>query len=241
MLENKKLIIFDLDGTLVDSVGCWNKIDEEVIKTIGGTLDNIKDIGKFRDKALAQFSKTGDAYNEYCAYIGEMFNSNLTKQEIKELRYSIAEKILKEEVDYKPYAEDVLKFLKQKEFKMVIASTTNNYTMNVYKTENKNIISKAPIDEYFDGTYTKEFVQNLKPNPEIHLKIMEHYKLNPEDCLIIEDSVIGLKAATSAGVDVIAMYDKYSDSSRDEIDSMAKYKFNNFKELLEALKKELGE
>ena len=70
---------------------------------------------------------------------------------------------------------------------------------------------------------------------------MENYNLKPEECLIIEDSVIGVKAAIAAGVDVVAMYDKYSDSSRDEIDKMATYKFNNFKELLGAMKEELGE
>ena len=240
MLENKKLIIFDLDGTLIDSVGCWNKIDEEVIKYIGGNFEKIKDIGKFRDKALAQFSKTGDAYTEYCAYLGKIFNSNLSKQKIKELRYSIAERILEEEVDYKPDAEAVLKYLKTKQIKMVIASTTNDYTMNVYKTKNKNILSKAPINEYFDYTYTKECVQNLKPDPEVHLKIMNDYGLKQEECLIIEDSVIGLKAAMNAGISAIAMYDKYSDSSRDEINKMAKYRFNTFKELLDEFKKELG-
>ena len=49
MLENKKVIIFDLDGTLIDSIGVWSEIDREVIKTIGdGTIDDI-DIGKQRD------------------------------------------------------------------------------------------------------------------------------------------------------------------------------------------------
>ena len=84
-------------------------------------------------------------------------------------------------------------------------------------------------------------MQKLKPDSEMHLKIMQDYNVKPEECLIIEDSVIGLKAGTAAGIDTIAMYDKYSESSRDEIDTLAKYKFNNFKELLDALKAELGE
>ena len=241
MLKNKKLIIFDLDGTLIDSVGIWNKIDERVITTLGGKLDKEIDIGKFRDKALVEFSITSDPYSEYCGYLGKLCGSDLSKQEIKELRYSIAEKLLREEVDYKPNAEDVIKYLFNKGFKMVIGSTTNDYTVNVYKNENINIISKAPIDKYFDNVYTKDSVKKLKPDSEMHLKIMRDYKVKPEECLIVEDSVIGVKAAKSAGIQVVAMYDKYSDSSRNEINNMADYKFNNFKELLLEIKKELGE
>ena len=241
MLENKKLIIFDLDGTLIDSVGIWNKIDERVISTLGGKLEEGIDIGKFRDKALAEFSKNTDPYSEYCGYLGKICGSDLSKQEIKELRYSIAEKLLREEVDYKPCAENVIKYLYQKGFKMVIGSTTNDYTVNVYKKENINIISKAPIDKYFDNVYTKDSVKKLKPDPEMHFKIMKDYNVKPEECLIIEDSVIGIKAANGAGIDAIAMYDKYSDSSRDEINSLSNYQFNNFEELLIAIKKELGE
>ena len=241
MLKNKKLIIFDLDGTLIDSVGIWNKIDERVITTLGGKLDKEIDIGKFRDKALVEFSITSDPYSEYCGYLGKLCGSDVSKQEIKELRYSIAEKLLREEVDYKPNAEDVIKYLFNKGFKMVIGSTTNDYTVNVYKNENINIISKAPIDKYFDNVYTKDSVKKLKPDSEMHLKIMRDYKVKPEECLIVEDSVIGVKAAKSAGIQVVAMYDKYSDSSRNEINNMADYKFNNFKDLLLEIKKELGE
>ena len=241
MIKNKKLIIFDLDGTLIDSVGIWNKIDERVIATLGGKLDEGIDIGKFRDKALAEFSITSDPYSEYCGYLGKICGSDLSKQEIKNLRYSIAEELLKDEVDYKPFAEQVIKYLYKKGLKLVIASTTNEYTMDVYKSKNKNIIAKAPIDKYFDNVFTKDFVRKLKPDPEVHIKIMENYNLKPEECLIIEDSVIGVKAALAAEVEVVAMYDKYSDSSRDEIDKMATYKFNNFEELLGVMKEELGE
>lgn len=241
MLENKKIIIFDLDGTLIESVGVWNKIDEELIKAIGGSLDDNIDIGKRRDAKLAEFSKSADAYIEYCGYLGKIYSSHLSALEIREKRYKIAEQLLRDDVDYKPFVPETLKFLKEKGFTLVIGSTTNDYTINVYKIENKNIIQKAPMEEYFKAIYSKGAVNELKPNPALHYRIMEDFKVKPEECLIIEDSLIGVQAAKNAGIDVAVMYDKYSDANREEINKLADYRFNNFEELLNTLKEELGE
>ena len=176
MLKDKKVIIFDLDGTLIDSVGIWNIIDIELIKTIGdGTIDNV-DIGKQRDTKLKEFSKCEDHYLEYCGFLKEKYNSEMTKEEIKKLRYEIAEKYLRENHDYEPNAENVIKFLKENGFILVIATTTTNHAIQIYKNENINIIKKANFDDYFSIIYSKEDAQNLKPHPEIHYKILE--KLN---------------------------------------------------------------
>lgn len=108
MIKNKKVIIFDMDGTLIDSIGIWNAIDEEVIKTIGnGNIDNV-DIGKQRDEILKKYSKCEDAYLEYCGFLKEKYNSEISKEEIKKLRYQIADNYLRTVIDYKQDAENVL-------------------------------------------------------------------------------------------------------------------------------------
>ena len=148
MLENKKVIIFDLDGTLIDSIGVWSSIDIELIKTIGdGFVDDI-DIGKQRDEKLKEFSTTEDMYLEYCGFLGKKYNSSLTKKEIKDLRYKIADKYLREVIDYKPNAEKVLHYLKEKGFILVLATTTNDHTIETYINDNENIKSKAPLDKF---------------------------------------------------------------------------------------------
>ena len=114
MLKDKKVIIFDMDGTLIDSIGIWNEIDKELIKTIGnGDIDNVN-IGKQRDEKLKEYSKYEDAYLEYCSFLKEKYNSKMCKEEIKKLRYEIADNYLRTVIDYKANAEKFLKYIKLK-------------------------------------------------------------------------------------------------------------------------------
>ena len=239
MVKGKKVIIFDMDGTLIDSIGIWNEIDVELIKTVGNReIDDI-DIGKQRDEKLKEFSKCEDAYLEYCGFLKEKYNSKISKEEIKKLRYQIADNYLRTVIDYKPNAEKVLKYLKAKGFILAIASTTNDHTIENYKKDNKNIINKANIADIFSIVYSKGAVKELKPNPEIHYKILKELNVKKEDCLIIEDSLIGVEAANNAGIEVAVIYDKYSDSNREEINKLSQYQFKDYNEMLNYIKDEL--
>ncbi len=239
MVKGKKVIIFDMDGTLIDSIGIWNEIDIDLIKKIGnGSIDNV-DIGKQRDEKLKKYSKCKDAYLEYCGFLKQKYNSTMSIEEIKKLRYGIADNYLKKSIDYKPNAERVLKYLKQKGFILVIASTTNDHTIENYKKDNQNIISKANIEDIFSLVYSKGAVKELKPNPEIHDKILKELNVDKEECLIIEDSLIGVEAANNAGIEVAVIYDKYSDCNREEINRLSQYQFKDHNELLNYIKNEL--
>lgn len=239
MLKNKKVVIFDMDGTLIDSMGIWNEIDEKLIKLISNVeVPNI-DFGEERDRKLREYSGYEDAYLEYCNFLKEKYHSDKSKEEIKRIRYEIADSYLKEKIDYKKDAEKVLKYLKEKGFILVIASTTGNNAIEIYKNRNKNIINKANLSDTFSLIYSKEAVKEMKPNPEVHYKILEELNVKPEECLIIEDSIIGVEAANKANIEVAVIYDEYSDSNREKINRLSQYQFSGFKEMLNCIEHEL--
>ena len=236
MFKGKKVIIFDMDGTLIDSVGVWNKVDIELIRKLGCQEElNEFEVQRQRDNKLREFSKSENPYIDYCQFLNTKYDCNLTGEETLKLRYDIAQDYLKNKIDYKENVPEFLKLLKSKGYTLVIASTTRRNNMNIYCNENKNIINKANIKDYFTIVYTREDAKEIKPNPEIYLKVVNELNVNKEECLIFEDSLIGIEAATNAGIDVVAMYDKYSDMEREEINKKATYNVNNYKEVIEKL------
>lgn len=233
MLEGKKVIIFDMDGTLIDSVGVWNDVDRALIgriRTGGGPLT--EDVQAQRDEALRRFSKAENPYMEYCAFLKEKYGSSLTPEEIHTLRYEIAQDYLKHVIDYKPDADVFLHKLKAAGYTLVIATTTRRGNMDIYRTQNVNMAAKAKIDDLFTLVYTREDAKEIKPNPEIYLRVMSELHVKPEECLVFEDSLIGIEAAKNAGIPSVAVYDPYSDGEREQINALADYQIQSYTQLL---------
>ena len=235
MLDGKKLIIFDLDGTLIDSVSIWNEVDKRYIAHFGHSPCGI-DVQAQRDEKLREFKASDNPYRDYCAFMDKKYGSTLSPDELVKLRYEIADELVVNEVDYKPLADVFIKELKARGYAMAIASTTLRSNMNVYLTKNKNIISKAPLDGIFDLILTREDAEEMKPSPNIFNKAIKHFGVDPSECLIFEDSLVGVEAAHAAGVDAVAIYDESSLKDKDKIASYAIRYFDNYAQIMETLK-----
>lgn len=237
MFKDKKAVFFDMDGTLIDSVGVWNDVDRTLIKRLGGNPET-EDVQAQRDLKLREFAGAESPYTEYCGYLGEKYGSPLSGEEIMKTRYEIAQDFLRTVVDYKPDADKFIHMLKEKGYIVAVVSTTRRKNMDVYKEHNVNMKTKAPVDEVFDRIYTREDASVMKPDPEIYLKALADFGFSAEECLVFEDSLIGIEASTAAGIDTVSIYDKYSDEDMDRIKEMSMAHFNTYKDVIAAFEAE---
>lgn len=236
MLAGKKVIIFDMDGTLIDSVGIWNQVDEKLICQIrSADAPQPENVQLQRDEALRRFSKAENPYMEYCAFLKETYGAVQTPEEIHTLRYEIAQDFLRNVIDYKPDADVFIRWLKEQGYTLTIATTTKRSNVEVYRTRNESMMKRAKIDDYFTLVYTREDAKEIKPNPEIYLRVMKELGVSAEECLVFEDSLIGIEAAKRAGMESVAVYDRYSDGEREQINALADYRIRSYTELLQTL------
>ena len=234
-LANLDLVIFDLDGTLIDSNGINNNLDVELVQSFGEKKSPEEIIAE-RDNIL-KTNNIGDIYLNYCEYLKTKYNSNLSKEEILQFRRNLSKKFSKD-VKYKPDADVFIKYLKSQNIKIALATVSRRETIDIYINENEHMKNKCNLQEYFDFIITKDDVILKKPNPEVYNKIIEKFKIKDlSKCVVIEDSLTGVLAAKRANLDVIAIYDKYSDKNREKINELADYNVENFKELIEKKKK----
>jgi len=235
MLKGKKLVIFDMDGTLIDSIGIWNEVDRRLLAKLGAPEMPEAAIQAQRDAMLRAFRGEENPYLAYCGALGEKYGPAMDAQQIMKLRYGIASELLEKEIDLKPGAAEFLHRLKDMGLRLAIASTTKRGNLEIYRTRNRNIMDKAALDVIFERIYTQEDAQRIKPDPEIHLRLMREMGVAASECLIFEDSLVGVEAANAAGIDAAAVYDRYSEADQTAIRARSKYWFDSFADALRAL------
>lgn len=232
-LKEKKYIIFDMDGTLIDSIGVWNRTDQMLIEEFSGIKKDLNEIQVERDEFLHS-NQDSDIYLAYCDYLINKYNFSINDpKELMQIRWDKSGVVLENEMDFKPDVVKLIKLLKERGYILVLATMTTQVQLDIYSKKNKKMLEQMNIEEVFDLITKKEDVVNKKPNPEIYLKIMDHYNATPEECLIFEDSYTGVMAAKNAGIEVINVYDKYADIDRENINKETDYFIDNYQEFID--------
>lgn len=215
LLKGKKAALFDLDGTLVDSMWMWKQIDIEFLGRFG--LECPDDLQK---------SIEGMSFSETAVYFKERFNLPLTLDEIKACWTQMSIDKYRCEVPYKPGAFEFLKFCKEHGIRTGIATSNGRDMVDA-------VMESLQMGEYMDVVTTACEVKAGKPEPDIYLEAARRLSVEPSDCIVFEDVPAGIVAGKRAGMTVIAVEDAFSKHMKDEKTALADGFINDYYELLE--------
>lgn len=192
MLQNKKAVIFDLDGTLVDSMWMWKAIDIEYLGRYGYDLP-----------PTLQKDIEGMSFSETAVYFKETFRIPESLEEIKTTWNRMAYDKYTKEVPLKKGVMEFLIYCKSKGIKMGIATSNSRELV-------ESTIDALNIREYFDYIMTSCDVEKGKPAPDVYLETAKRLGVEPSQCLVFEDIEMGILAGKNAGMEVCAVEDEFS-------------------------------
>ncbi len=214
-----KAVIFDLDGTLIDSMGIWIQIDKEYLqmRNIPVPDDLFKDV------------KTGNSFKEICQYFKDKFALPDTIEEIGAEWTSMVEEHYKTDVKLKPGAKEFIKHLSLNNVKMAIGTSNTKYLT-------ETVLRANGVLNYFDSIVAGCEDIKGKPFPDIFLKAAEEINVAPEDCLVIEDTLHGVLAAHNGGMDAFAVFDDNDTHEVNAIKKKVDFYAGSFNEITEKFK-----
>ena len=227
ILDSKKIYIFDLDGTLIDSLGVWDKIDTIFVRKYYD--GDIPPTYSYYQKNILPKLNGEDPYIEYLKYLIERFDIKDSMEDIIMVRKKIIDETLINDVSLKPYVKEFFNMIRGKK-RIALATTSTARCLDIYKYQNAST-KQLDFDNTFELMLSGTDVTNHKPNPEIYLKTIELMDINKEDAIVFEDSLIGVEAAGRAGLDVIHVYDEISEVDMDKIRKLTPYSIRNFEEI----------
>lgn len=217
MLNNIKGAIFDLDGTLIDSMSVWKDID----------LNYIKEIGHADEVDFKQLKKDINhlSFDDTAKYFKERFNINSTIEEICARWREMAIDSYKNKVKLKSGAREFLTELKNSGVKIAIA-TSNSRELATLVLESNGVLN------LFENITLTSEVERGKNFPDVYNLCAQRLELSEKDCMVFEDILIAVEGAKKGNFKVTAVYDESSDHHKEEIKNLADIYINSYSELL---------
>lgn len=201
--------IFDLDGTLIDSIGIWEEIDRRYLAAKGFEATP--------EMSRMMFGMTMDLS---CAYMKELFG---IEDSIATMRHDIlrlVQDFYLYEVKLKPGALALIQELHRRHIPMAIA-TSNTKELVLATLESHGIL------DYFTYVMTSDEVGSSKESPEIYHRASYYLHSHPEDTYVFEDALHAITTAHDAHFHVVGVYDAYSESDEEAIRAIAdEYVYN---------------
>ena len=190
---NIKAVLFDMDGLMVDTESLATEAFIHSAKKQGYDMT--------KEETLLVLGFTTKSIYEF--WENYFKNSDVSGKQLVDDHYKYIENILFTTGPRKmPYIEELLKYLKESNYKVAVASSSNmNHIINN--------MEKTGLKKYIDEFASGAEVENGKPAPDVFLLAAERLGVKPEECLVLEDSKAGVLAGSSAGAKVIMVPDMF--------------------------------
>jgi HAD superfamily hydrolase (TIGR01509 family) len=194
--------IFDVDGTLLDSMSIWDTIGESYLRSIGyEPKENLNEV--FNNMSLHQAA---------CYYQSE-YGVTLSTDEIMSGVNAMLEQYYRYEVSLKPGAEKLLEQLHQNEVKLCIATATDRYLVEV-------ALRRCGVLSYFGEIFTCNEVGHGKDEPHIFEAALRFLGTERAETIVFDDALYALRTAKAAGFPVAAVYDSH-ENAQAEVQTLA--------------------
>jgi HAD superfamily hydrolase (TIGR01509 family) len=215
MLKDIEAVIFDLDGTLIDSMWMWKQIDIEYLERFG--LELPLDLQKMIE---------GMSFSETAIYFKERFKLEDSIDQIKSDWNKMAWDKYQNEVPLKDGVLEFLVYLKENNIPAGIATSNSRELVDL-------IINIHDLQGYFTSIRTSCEVAKGKPSPDIYLLVASDLGVEPEKCLVFEDVLQGVMAGKNANMKVCSVYDEASLTEQDSKRKLADYEIISMTEVLQ--------
>lgn len=181
--------IFDMDGTLIDSMPMWFRINREFLNSVH--IELTEELAR----ALGTLTVT-----ETASYLTKRFNLPMTKEELTAMFFKIVKEKYVTETTVKPGVFDFLEYGKQQGMKMCIATATEAELAI-------DVVERLGLLKYMDFLISCHDVGESKNHPTIYLKAAEKMGLLPQEVDVFEDVYYGAETAKNAGFNVVGVSD----------------------------------
>ena len=209
--------IFDMDGTLLDSMPIWRGLGASLMREMG-----IEPAPELNDKLKTLSLRDG------LAYCREVYGLSQTVDQLVGMVFDKIHDFYCERVRPKPGVEKFLSLLKMEGVWMYVATATDRPLAEA-------ALRHAGIDGYFRGMITvAEAGAGKAESAEIYERAMRRLQSNKKDTVIFEDALHAIQTAKAAGFRVAAVYDASAEADQEEIRRISDYYIRSFEEMFEA-------